>query len=90
MDDLRSRAEAFLSGPCILGEPWRLISRYVGGEPWDDSEMRDRLSRCLQTAQAEAARHEGTKGPERDARLFYQKAAVILKEIQTKISVGRD
>jgi hypothetical protein len=63
MDDLHSRAEAFLRGPCIIGpgisgEPWRLICLYVDGKLGDGAETRSRLSRCLQFAQTEAARRE--------------------------------
>jgi hypothetical protein len=90
MNDLQSRAEAFLSGPCILGEQWRLILRYVNGEPWDDPEMRNVLSHCLQTTETKATGPEGVTGPERDARLFYQRAAAILREIQAEVSGGRD
>jgi len=91
MDDLHSRAAAIISGAFPLGEECRLIARYVDGELCDDPEARNLLSRCLQTAQTEAARHEGaTSGPARDAWSFYQRAASILQEIQAELSAGRD
>jgi hypothetical protein len=90
MDDLHSRAAAFLRGPCILGEQWRLIARYIAGEPWDDPEVRSLLSHGLRAAQTKAAGPEGATGPERDARLFYQRAAAILQDIQAEVSAGRD
>jgi hypothetical protein len=87
MSDLRSRAEAYLDGPRIISEPGasltRLIERYVAGEPRDDPELRSQLSLSLQTAQIEAARHEGVSN---DGRLFYQRAAVLLQEIQAEVS----
>jgi len=83
MSDLRSRARAYLSGPCIISEPGasltRLIKRYAASEPWNDPELRNLLSLCLQTAQTEAARLEGaTAGPARDAQPFYQRAGACL------------
>ena len=92
MSDLRSRAEAYLDGPRIISEPGasltRLIARYVAGKPWDDPEVRNLLSHCLATAQTEAAGHEDATGPERDARLFYQRAAAILQDIQAEVLAG--
>ena len=86
-DDLRSRAAAFLMGPCIISEPGasllRLIDRYVAGKPWDDLDLRNLLLHCIGTAQTEAAGHE------RDARLFYQEAAAILQDIQAEVLAGR-
>jgi hypothetical protein len=85
MDDLHSRAAAFLRGPCVLDEPWRLIYRYVSGKLWDDPKAQNLLSLCLQNAQTEAARLEGaTSGPARDAHFFYLKAAELLKDIQAE------
>jgi hypothetical protein len=90
MTDLRSRAEAFLRGPCILGEHWHLVYRYVEGELWEDPEALNLLSICLQTAQTEATRLEGaTPGPARDAQYFYQRAAGLLKDIQAEVSAVR-
>jgi hypothetical protein len=94
MSDLRSRAQAYLSGPCIISEPeasmTRLIERYAASEPWNDPELRSLLSLCLQTAQTEAARLEGaTAGPARDAHRFYQRAAALLQDIQSEVSAGR-
>jgi hypothetical protein len=93
MDDLRSRAAALLAGsyPLTLGMNLTgLIRRYVASEPWDDPELRNQLSLCLQTAQTEAARFEGAmEGPARDARTFYQRAAAILQDIKTEVAAGR-
>jgi hypothetical protein len=93
MSDLRSRTGAYLRGPCIISEPGasltRLIARYVASEPWDDPELRNRVSRCLQAVQTEAARLEGaTTGPARDAQLFYQRGASLLQDIQAEVSAG--
>jgi hypothetical protein len=91
-NDLCSRADAFLRGPCIIGsgisgEPWRLISRYVDGELWDDPAAQNLLSRGLQTAQTEAARLErATSGPAHDAQLFYQRASELLKDILVEVA----
>jgi tetratricopeptide (TPR) repeat protein len=92
--DLHSRAAAFLAGPrIILSEPEgtfaTLVGRYLAGAAWDDPELRDLLSRCIIAAQSEAAKLEGAKGPVQDARLFYQRAAGILQEIQAEVSAGR-
>ena len=95
MDDLHSRAVALLRRPCCSsrqeGSPTavELIRRYVGGEPWDDVELRNQLSRCLRNAETMAKGPEGATGPERDARSFYQRAAAILQEIQAEVSAGR-
>jgi hypothetical protein len=79
-----------LSGPCIIGEPWRLLYRYVAGELWDDAEAGNLLSTCLESAQTEASRLEGAAtGPERDARLFYQRAVELLKDIQAEVPARR-
>ena len=91
MSDLRSRAEAFLLGPCIISEPGaslqRLIARYANGKLWDDPELGNLLSRCIGTAQGEAAKREGaTAGPACHARIFYQRAAALLQEIQAEVS----
>ena len=94
MSDLRSRAKAYLRGPGIISEPGaslaRLIARCVAGEPWDDPEVRNQLSHCVQIAQTKVASlHAAATGPERDARLFYQRSAAILQEIQVEVSAGR-
>ena len=87
MDDLHSQAHAFINGPYIIGEHSHLILRYVDGKLGDDPEAQNLLSRCLQTAQTEAARFEGaTSGPARDARYFYQRAAELLKAIQDEMA----
>jgi hypothetical protein len=64
--------------------------RYVDGEPWDDPDLRKQLSLCLQYTQSRAAGPVGATGPERDAQLFYQRAAAILQDIQAEVSAGRD
>ena len=87
MDDLHARGQAFVTGPCVISEPWRLIHRYVTGELWDDPEAQTLLSRALQTAQTEVVRLEGaTSGPARDARHFYQRAGEFLKEVKAELS----
>jgi hypothetical protein len=93
MEDLHSRAAGFLRGPCIIDEPGRpltrLIARYVAGEPWDDPELRNQLSLCLQTAELKAAGHDGATGPQRDARAFYERGAAILRDIQAEVAAGQ-
>ena len=56
------------------------MARYVAGEPWDDPELRDLLSRSLLAAQSAAAEYEG------DARIFYERGAAILHDIHSEIS----
>ena len=88
MDDLRSLAVKLLRGPCCISEnepepaAVGLITRYVDGEPWDDPEVLNQLSRCLSFAQAEASGPEAAAGPGRDAQNFYSRAATILQRIQ--------
>jgi hypothetical protein len=90
MNDLQTRVDAFLRGPCIIGEPWRLMCQYVDGKLWDDPEAENLLSLCLQAAQTEVATLEGaTAGPARDARYFYQKTAELLAEIKAEVSARR-
>jgi hypothetical protein len=95
MNDLRSRAEAFLRSPCIISEPGAsllgLIARYAEGKPWDDPELGNLLLHGIGTAQREAARRkEATAGPACDGRIFYQEAAALLQEIQAEVSaVGK-
>ena len=86
MDDLCTRAAAFLRGPHILGEESGLIGRYLRGELSGDSEALNLLSHCLQTAQTNAAKLEGaTSGPQRDAMYCYRKMAELLTDIQAEL-----
>lgn len=86
MVDLRSRAVAFLSGPYILGEESHLINRYVHGELRDDPKALALLSRCLETAQTEVAKHEGAiSGPGRDALYCYRMMAELLQDIKAEL-----
>jgi hypothetical protein len=91
--NLNSRASAFLRGPCCIsrgdGAIIELIRRYAAGEPWNDPELSGLLSTCLGTATSKGANAQAATGPERDARLFYQEAAAILKEIQAEVSAGQ-
>jgi len=95
MVDLRSRAAALLRGPCCFSqdEPRptavALITRYVRGEPCDEPELRNQLSRCLKYAQTQASGSEQATGPARDAQTFYQNAGAILAEIHAEVSTGR-
>jgi len=94
MNELRSKASAFLTRPCIISEPGRslveLIRRYAAGERLDDLESQRQLSLCLGTAQEEVDRlHRATTYPELDALAFYQRAAAILQDIQAESSTGR-
>jgi len=90
-ETLRSRAAAFLRGPCCFSrdEPRPtavgLIQRYVAAETLDDDE----LSRCIRYALIQAEGTTGATGSERDSQRFYQRAAAILQEIQAELSVGR-
>jgi hypothetical protein len=86
MNDLRSRAKAFLRGPCIIGEHWLLLHRYIDGELGDDPEVLKQLSHCLRTAREKAAAREGATGPAGDALLFYQRAATLFEDIQAQLS----
>jgi hypothetical protein len=95
MDDLHSRAVALLRGPCCFSEDEPrpkavgLIQRYAERGYWEDPELLTQLSLCLRYAQTRAAGPEGTTGPGRDARYFYQKAARLLEEIQAEVSARR-
>ncbi len=95
MDELRSRAEAFLSGPRILSEPGGsiggLIARCVAGDRWDDPGLQDLLLFQLRAARREVARLEGaTTYPELDYLSFYQRATAILQDILSTVSADLD
>jgi hypothetical protein len=86
MNDLRSRVAGFLSGPYILGEESRLISRYHRGELAGDREALNLLSHCLQAAQTKAAKLEGaTSGPGRDAMYCYREMVELLTDIEAEL-----
>lgn len=96
MSNLKSRAEAYLSGPRIISEPGasltRLIDRYVAGEPWDTSELRKELSLGIQAAQSELTGLESAarEGEPRDAQIFYHRVKAILQDIQAEVMAGQD
>ena len=86
MDDLRSRAAAFLRGPYVLGKGPYLISRYVCGELWDDPKALNLLSLCLQTALIEVGKSDGvSSGSGRDITNCYRKMAELLEDIKAEL-----
>jgi tetratricopeptide (TPR) repeat protein len=91
VSDLHSRAAAFLHGPCpiseLSGTLLALVERYLAGAAWGDAELRNQLSLCIVASQREAATAD-REGAE-PVRLFYQRAAEILQEIQAEVSAGR-
>ena len=89
MADLKARATAFIRGPCCHrrgdGPIFEMIRRYALGESWKDPGLQDSLSEAIASAQTNSAERHGER-PSADARLFYQGAAEILKEIQAELS----
>jgi hypothetical protein len=93
MDDLRTRAAAFVRSHCAMPldgmKMMQLIDQYACGEPFEDLELQSQLSVWLQYARSEAARFQGAAtGPARDALMFYQEAAAILQEITAEAAAG--
>jgi hypothetical protein len=85
LSDLRARVAKFLGGAYVLCEPSWLLRRYRDCESLDDLESRSLIARCLAKARSEAARLEGTTGPEGDAYGCYRIMAGFLEELQEYI-----
>lgn len=82
MDDLRSRAAAFVRGPCILSVPWLLLTWHADGESWADPKLVPLLGWCIRETRDRAARYDGdVSGPGSDARNWFNAAAALLEEI---------
>lgn len=88
MPDLHSRAEEFLRRPFPLGDraPGNLtdslIARFLAEVPFDDPELIDLLSLCIQNAIDQANSQTG------EAQKFYRESVEVLQGIQAELIGG--